>query len=231
LDQRTQNPKTRRLVTIPEGVDMEELSYVAPDAHVRSQLGIPEDHAIVASIARIQPGKGQRELIEAAALVLRERPRTVFLIVGHDDRADGSFVRELQQRAAVLGIEKNVMFTGWWLHVWEILAIVDVFVHCPTTWIEGLGISNLEAMAMGKATIVSNNGGLPDAVVDGVTGFVVPPGDVASTADRILRLLRDPSLAARMGQNAHARAEREFNARDSAQRFEALLREYAPGPH
>ena len=77
----------------------------------------------------------------------------------------------------------------------SVLAAFDIFVHCPTTFIEGLCIANVEAMASGKPTIVSENGGLPDAVVEGVTGFIVPPGDIDALAQAILRLLRDPELA------------------------------------
>jgi glycosyltransferase involved in cell wall biosynthesis len=89
----------------------------------------------------------------------------------------------------------------------EILSLANVFVDCPTTWLEGLGIAHLEAMAMGKPAVVSENGGLTDAALNGATGFVVPPGDVDRLSSAILRLLNEHELAQRMGTNARKRIE------------------------
>ena len=66
------------------------------------------------------------------------------------------------------------ILAGWRADIPEIPSVADLFVHCPTTWIEGLGIAHLEAMAMGTPTVVSENGGLTDSALDGVTGFVIP---------------------------------------------------------
>ena len=115
------------------------------------------------------------------AKVVREYPDAVFYIAGSHDPVDeggSSVLKDLQNLARELGVSDQVIFGGWQNDMPSVLAAFDIFVHCPTTFIEGLPIACLEAMACGKPTIVSENGGLPDAVVEGVTGFIVPPGDI-----------------------------------------------------
>jgi glycosyltransferase involved in cell wall biosynthesis len=219
-DQIKNNPSTRRLVTIPEGVD---LNMYNPDTADRRKedFGIPPHKKIVGNISRFDTGKGQLELLEAAAMIKAKYPDVIFLMVG-----DGELMDELQSRAKALNITDCVVFTGWRTDVACILSKLDIFVHCPTTWIEGLGIANIEAAAMGKPAVVSDNGGLPDVVLDGVTGFVVPPGDIERMAETILRLLNDGEMAAQFGINARRRVQDSFDIEKNIREFERLLLEY-----
>lgn len=228
VDQLENNPATRKVVTIFEGVDMRRFVPSPPSLALRRQLGISDGKKIVACISRIVEGKGHAQLIEAASVITGSYNGVVFLLVGDDGHSlSGPLAVALQQRVRDLGLVQHVLFTGWRSDTPEILSLADVFVHCPTTWIEGLGIAHLEAMAMAKPTVVSQNGGLPDAAVDGLTGFIVPPGNIARLSSAILCLLQDPELAARLGRNARHRVEELFNIEKNTRKLEAIFLEYS----
>jgi len=226
-DQLENISSTRRLEIVHEGIDLASFAPSSGRPEVRTALGLPHSKKVVAHISRFQEGKGQKELLEAAALVVKKYDNVVFLIVGEEVPQKGSLMQELQTKALNLGLSEHVIFTGWRNDIQSVLSVVDVFVHCPTTCIEGLGLANLEAMAMGKPTVVSDVGGLPDAVLDGVTGFVVPPGDIEKLSAAILRLLEDDGLVLRYGKNARQRVEEEFDMGKNAKRLEMLFEEYA----
>jgi glycosyltransferase involved in cell wall biosynthesis len=227
-DQLENNPATKRMVTVYEGIDVDEFLPHSFHPEVRRELGIPFGNRVIGCISRVVEGKGHRELIQAAALVRNRCRNVTFLIVGEDMAGqEGSLLAELRKEAQALGLDQCVVFAGWRSDIPEILSTLDVFVHCPTTWIEGLGIAHLEAMAMGKPTVVSRNGGLIDAAVDGLTGFVVTPGDTAQLAGAVLRLLEDPELARRCGEEARRRVEELFDAGQNTRKLEAYFQEYA----
>lgn len=228
-DQLKNNPSTRKLVMLQEGVDLKAFDITSKNLQISCEFGLSPQNKVVGQIARFEKGKGQKELIEAAALVKEKYQNVIFLIVGDDPNPEKELINQLRKRVADLGLEKSVIFTGWRNDIQEILSVIDIFVHCPTTWIEGLGIGNLEAMAMGKPTVVSNNGGLRDAVIDGVTGIVVPAGDQKKMAEAILTLLTNEDLAARFGKNARSRAEQEFDVEKNTKVLESYFEEYALG--
>jgi glycosyltransferase involved in cell wall biosynthesis len=221
------SPATKRSVLVYEGVDISEYRGRprSSGSALRSTLGLPQNKRIVTSIARLEVGKGQAELIEAAVGVLRAFPDAMFLIVGEETPPNGPITSTLQRHVSRLGLTEHFVFAGARGDISDILAITDVFVHCPTTWIEGLGICHLEAMASGKPSVISKNGGLPEAAVDGVTAIVVAPADIAAMSGAILRLLMNPDLAERFGQAARARAEELFDIAANNTVYEDLLQE------
>jgi glycosyltransferase involved in cell wall biosynthesis len=224
------NPATKRSVLVYEGTDMALYHRRGQNPALRSTLALPENKKIVTSIARIAPGKGQAELIEAAARVIQVFPEAVFLLVGEETPPNGPNTSYLRSSVTRLGLTGHVVFAGARGDVPDILAITDVFVHCPTTWIEGLGICQLEAMASGKPSVISRNGGLPETAIDGVTALVGPPADIAAMASAILRFLLNPELATRFGQAARARAEELFDIAANNTVYEDLLQELASRP-
>ena len=227
-DQLENNPATKRMVTIFEGVDLKKFDPSSAHPELRTELGIPADRKVVGYISRLVEGKGHNEFVEAAVSIVRNYKDVVFLIVGNDEAGiDGPSMKCLKNKVQLLGLADYFIFAGWRTDIPQILSILDVFVHCPTTWIEGLGIAHLEAMAMAKPTVVSQNGGLPDAAVDGRTGFIVPPGDIDKLSSAILRLLRDQELASRLGRNARQRVEELFDVEKNTRKLEVLFEEYS----
>jgi glycosyltransferase involved in cell wall biosynthesis len=151
----------------------------------------------------------------------------MFLIVGEETPPNGPNTSVLRNSVLRLGLTDHVVFAGARGDVPDILAITDVFVHCPTTWIEGLGICHLEAMASGIPSVISRNGGLPEPAIEGVTGFVVAPADIAAMSRAILHFLMNPEAAEKFGLAARARAEELFDVATNNVVLENLLDELA----
>lgn len=190
-----------RVVTIHNGI--EPASPVEP---VRLA-----DGAIVLEVARLADVKGQKELIRAV-----ERLDATAVLVGRDLEQEGRYERELQRTAE----GARVVFAGYRDDVPALLAGCDVF--CLPSRMEGLPLVVLEAMARAKPVVASAVGGTPELVVDGETGILVPPGDVAALADALAALLADPDRAKRMGEAGRTRVEREFSLAASTARVLSL---------
>jgi glycosyltransferase involved in cell wall biosynthesis len=210
-----------RIELLHDGVDLVEFRPGRPDGPaVRAELGIPPDAPVVAVIARLAPVKGHRHLVEAAPAILARNPKTRFLLAGRPARRS-NIEEELRTRARELGVEASFVFAGSPPDVSRLLAAADIFL-LASVGSEGSSRGTAEAMAAGLPAVASRVGCLPDMVVEGGTGFLVPPGDPAQLAGRVSDLLADPELRGRMGRAARARAEAEFDERRVAERIEAL---------
>jgi len=159
----------------------------------------------VGELARLCDVKGQRELIEAAALVAG-----VHVALAGDDLEQGGAYRErLETLARERHVADRVHFLGYRADAAALLEQLDALVL--PSWIEGLPISVLEAMAHAKPVIATPVGGTAELVVDGETGMLVPPRDPAALAKALRTLIRDPERARRLGLAGRRRAEREFS--------------------
>ncbi|MDP8923315.1 MAG: glycosyltransferase family 4 protein [Chloroflexota bacterium] len=171
-------------------------------------------------LARLAPQKGHRVLFDALPSVVAAVPNVLARIVGHEEL---STVEELRAYAVGRGIADSVSFEGFRADVPELLADLDVFV-LPSLW-EGFGLVLLEAMAAGRPVVASAVGPIPEIVVNGETGLLVPPGDPDALARAVVRVLRDPDLAARLGRAGRARVEAEFGLDGMVARTEALYQD------
>jgi glycosyltransferase involved in cell wall biosynthesis len=225
-DQRN-TPGTRKLVNIYEGLDLQRFASPPAKEITRESLRIPASKKVVAAITRITAGKGLPEFIRMAAAVSRRYPKVVFLIVGDEGPDGGSLTQELRNLVHSLDLDEHVIFTGWRDDIPAVMKCVDIFVHCPTTFIEGLARTCLEAMAVGIPAVVSENGGMPDAVINGLTGFVVPPGDIADMAESVLAFLENESRCREFGERARVRVEQFFDAAQNTRKLQEQILEYA----
>jgi glycosyltransferase involved in cell wall biosynthesis len=221
-DQRN-TPSTKMVVNIYEGLDLQRFSSLPPNHSMRASLGIADGRKVVAAITRVEIGKGLPEFIKMAAAVIRRCSNVVFLLVGGEGPDGGPLTRELIRLAHSLDLDERMIFTGWRDDIPRIMNCVDIFVHCPTTFTEGLARTCLESMAVGIPAVVSENGGMPDAVVNGVTGFVVPPGDVNAIAESVLTLLENETLRREFGLRARVRVEQMFDAARNSRQFQAQI--------
>jgi glycosyltransferase involved in cell wall biosynthesis len=151
----------------------------------------------------------------------------VFLIVGDEGPNGGALTRQLRDLVHALDLDEHVMFTGWREDIPSVMKCVDIFVHCPTTYIEGLARTCLETMAVGIPAVVSENGGMPDAVENGVTGFVVSPGNIQAMAESVLTLLENEAQCHEFGERARTRIEHLFDAAQNTRRLQETILEYA----
>ncbi|HUP32896.1 MAG TPA: glycosyltransferase family 4 protein [Gaiellaceae bacterium] len=197
-----------RVVVVHNGID------VPRPAEPRRPAGAPDGVPLLLHVGRLDSGKGQRELIEALARL--ERGDAVAVLAGKEIEAGGAYERELEQRAAELGVRERVVFAGYRDDVPALLAAADVFV-LPSR-VEGLPLTVLEAMAAARPVVATRVGGTPEAVVDGETGLLVPPGDVGALVRALDGLLSEPERARRLGQSGRSRVEERFSAEAMSER-------------
>lgn len=193
-----------RVVTVHEGIDVGRVQ-AEPAANIHAEFWLPTHAPIVGAVAALTQEKGHRHLIDAAALVVREVPDTRFVILG-----EGDLRHALERQIKDLHLEKHVILPGFRTDVLAFVRSFDLFVMCSLA--EGLGTSLLDAMALSKATVASDTGGIPEVVADGKTGLLVPPRDHHALAAAIAQLLKDRERRERMGRAGLARVERLFSA-------------------
>ncbi len=191
-----------RTVTVHEGIDVDHV-VAAPPVNVHEALWLPHHAPVVGNVAALVPHKGQRYLIDAAHLVVRDIPDARFIILG-----EGELREHLERQVREHHLEKHVLLPGFRTDVIGCIKGFDLFVMSSVT--EGLGTSLLDAMACGRATVATTAGGIPEIVQDGVTGVLVPPRDAPALAAAIVRALRDEPLRARMGKAGFDRVRDRF---------------------
>lgn len=175
----------------------------------RAALGVAPTAPLILSVARLFPAKGQRDLLRALALVKSELPNVMVAIVGADYPDGCGETLQLKALARGLGIEGNVIFTGQRSDVASLLAACDVFAL--PSFLEPFGLVFAEAMAMKRPVVALNNGGSPEVVEHERSGLLSPPGDIEALSANLLRLLRDPALRSRFGENGRRRVEVQFS--------------------
>jgi glycosyltransferase involved in cell wall biosynthesis len=191
-------------VTIHEGIDLGHVA-AAPAADLHAELWLPHHAPVVGNVAALVPHKGQRHLIDAAALVVKQVPDARFVIAG-----EGELRPTLERQIKERGLEKHVFLLGFRPDILSIHKGFDIFVMSSVT--EGLGTSLLDAMACGKPIVATRAGGMPEVVADGETGLLVPPRDDAALAAAMVTLLTDRAARERMGTAGQRRARERFSA-------------------
>ena len=179
-------------------------------------LPLPGDAARVLCVANLFPYEGHLDLVEAAARVVARCPRAHFLLAGRDSGA----MTAVRARIETLGLDGHVHLLGPRGDVPALLAAADIVVHPSHE--EGFPNVLLEAMAAAKAVAATAVGGVPEAVVDGETGILVPPRDPERMAGAILALLSDPGRARAMGEAGRRRVEESFLLEKTVREVEAM---------
>lgn len=193
-----------KLRIVPNGVDLARFSPRPAPPELRGALGLPAGAPCVVSVGRFVAVKGYAHLVDAAAALERARPGVHWVLAG-----DGELRPALEAQARRLGLGGRIHFTGWRDDVPALVAQGDLFV-LPSLE-EPFGRVLIEAMAMGKAVVATAAGGVPEIVVEGETGLLVPPGDPEALAAAVRALLDDAPRGARLGAAGRRRAETVFS--------------------
>ena len=193
-----------RTTVVYEGIDLARVE-AAPSLDLHREFWRPVGMPLVGNVAALAPHKGQRYLIDAAALVVREVPDAQFLIVG-----TGELKETLERQIHRLRLDKHVILTGFRTDVLSILKELDLFVMSSVT--EGLCTSVLDAMAASRAVVATRAGGIPESVINNHTCLLVPVRDAVGLARAIVALLKDDSRRRAFGEAGYRRAREIFSA-------------------
>ncbi|HKX76654.1 MAG TPA: glycosyltransferase [Acidimicrobiia bacterium] len=207
------------VLTISNGVSVQ---VDATDSlRARTALGLSESQPLVVHVGNIRPGKGHHNLLSAAKIIVSERPDVVVISLGAEKhRGDLDRLRELVRRK---GLDENVRFLGQVPNALHFIAAATLFVN-PSS-IEGLPVALLEAMALGRPVVATAAGGVPQIVLDGETGWLVPAGDPEALAAAALRMLGEPEEAQRMAKAGAELIHQEFGLERMVRSYEALYRQ------
>lgn len=223
-----------RIRIVPCGFDTSEFAPV-DRAGARAALGWPRDQFAVLQLGRLVPRKGIDNVVRALAL-LRARMGLhahLYVVGGNADAPNEIATPEIARLLGVAehcGAAGHVTFVGrrGRARLREYYGAANVFVTTP--WYEPFGITPIEAMACARPVVGANVGGIRHSVVDGETGFLVPPRDPEALAERLALLARNPALAERMGTAGFERAHAHFTWSDVAQQIEEVYRHVARVP-
>ena len=211
-----------RVSMVHEGIDTDRIARARP-LNLHREFGLPPGCPLAGNVAALVPHKGQRHLVDAAAQLAREVPDARVLIVG-----GGELERALARQVRLLRLEGRVILTGFRSDVPSVLKALDLFVMSSVT--EGLGTSVLDAMAAGLAVVGTRAGGIPESVVDGRTGLLVPPGDATALARAIADLLQDGERRRAFGAAGRQRVHGVFSAERMVDATASIYAAVA-GPH
>jgi glycosyltransferase involved in cell wall biosynthesis len=187
----------------------------AQRGRIRPALGIGQEETVLVCVANIRPAKGHEVLLDAAHLLKWESFSFSLWLVG-----DGDLRPAIEAKVRASDLNQHVRLLGRRADIPDILADADIFV-LASHW-EGMPGAIMEAMAAQLPVVATRVGGIPELVVEGETGLLVPPGDAAALATALKRLLTNPDLRRRMGQAGHQRITTHFRLEDKVREQEEV---------
>ncbi len=226
-----------RLVKTANGLEISHYDPSLSGEKIRQELGIAAEAPLILLAGRLSPFKGQDDLIEAARYILNVQPVAQFVLAGHDSHEGifthgpqaTSFKLVLEELIARYDLERCVHLVGHYSNAVDRSPNLQTLFAAATvctmpSWAEPFGLVALEAMAMGKPVVATNAGGVPEFMIDGETGLLVPPRDPRRLADAVLELLQYPERARSMGMQGRQRVETLFTADLYGERVTRVLR-------
>ena len=185
------------------------------DAALKGALGISDQDLVFGTISRLDPIKNQSMMIRSFAQVNRKHSQAKLLMVG-----DGPIRAELESLVSELGLNENIIFTGFQVNPQRYLALMDIFLLSSLS--EGTSMTLLEAMSFHKPCVVTDAGGNPEIVLHEETGLVSKNEDEAAFAESMMRLVEDESLRMKLGDTGRKRYEEYFSVSSMANQYEAI---------
>ena len=210
----------RPSIAIGSGVDISQYTEASLSSQWNSgHLHNNEQRAKIGLVGRISPWKGQHIFLQAAAEVLKRHPTAQFELIGAALFDEQAYEKDLHSLCKSLDIEHAVTFVGFVKDVPSRVLQLDILVHASTTG-EPYGQVIIEGMAAEKPVVATNGGGVPEIVLDGITGILVPMGDPLAMANAVDYLLENPSIGRSMGQAGRRRAMEQFTVQRTARMVE-----------
>jgi D-inositol-3-phosphate glycosyltransferase len=199
-----------RITVNPMGTDIVRFNPDLYDrARTREQFGIPQSKLVIGMLGRLDPQKGQEEFLRTIPILVRQHNNLFFIIAGDETQGLRGYKKELKDLSVELGITDCVHFLPFTEAVPEFMTAIDLFVLPSHT--ETFGFVLVEALAMGKAIVATQSGGVPEIITNGSTGLLVRPQDVQALAEALDTLIKNPETRSFFSLNARAEAVRRFD--------------------
>jgi len=211
------------ITVVPNGVDLDRFSphrSIQETARVRASLGVPAEAFLIGVVARLEPEKGHRYLLEALPPILNAVPNAWMLLVGEGSQTDAL---RAQAHSLPIPARERVVIAGFQTDIGALTQALDVAVLPSLREAQGLAL--LEAMAARRPVVASAVGGIPETIRDGVDGLLVPPADPDALAAAVIRLAGDAQLRDRLAASGRRRVEDRSSVTASVRRVEAIYEE------
>jgi succinoglycan biosynthesis protein ExoA len=217
--------QAERIGVIYNGIDLQEFSNkLIPREEAKKRHGVTPQTPIVGTVSNLRPVKQLHIFLESALIISRRFPETKFFLVG-----EGPQRRELESLVGHLGLTDSVVFAGGTGEVAPYLSAFDVGVLSSSS--EGFSNSILEYMLAGLPVVATSVGGNPEIIADGKNGYLVPPGNPRSLADKIILLLGEKELRTTLGQEALSTVRERFSLTRMLAQFEECFLKLCGGEH
>lgn len=192
-----------KLRTVHNGIEVERVTRRQSKVQARTALNLPHDAVLLGAVGNLHPYKGYRFLLRALASLRANCPHVHLVVAG-----TGPDETDLKMLASELGIAANVTFLGFCSDVRTVLEALDIYAQASL--VEAFPMAILEASAMGLPVVATAVGGVPEAIVEGKTGLLVPPQNADALANALQILAQRPDLCELMGDAGQCRVKQNF---------------------
>ncbi len=215
----------RESTVVRHGIDVEVFQPAEEKARAKRELGLPApllDRRLMGCFGRVRRQKGTDVFVDAMLALLPTRPDVAAVVLGRATEAHRGFQQDLKRRVAAAGLSDRVFFAGevapketpaWY-------RVLDLFI-APQRW-EGFGVTPLEAMASGVPVVATTVGAFEELVIDGETGSLIPPGEVAPMVEAAARWIDDPAALAAASVAAREHVAKAFSLEAEAAGINAV---------
>ncbi|HTL48437.1 MAG TPA: glycosyltransferase [Verrucomicrobiae bacterium] len=209
------NGAAAKAVVLHNGIDVPRFAAAGNRETMRRSLGVAPETQVLGIVGRLSPEKAHEDFLKLVQTLLGQGKNVTGLIVG-----DGALKAQLMEKSRLMGLDKNIIFTGLRKDIPELYAAMDVFVLCSHR--EGFPMTVLEAMAAGVPVVCTDVGGIKECLEDGKDGFLVPPGDLGALAAKIALLIDDKALREKIVARAREKVAANFSVEKMVADHEAL---------
>jgi len=210
-----------RFTFVRGAIDVEPFLNAKGRARVRAEWGVRDDEVLIGMAGRVTRWKGQSVFVQAAKLIAERHPEAKFAAVGGVFDTEKFYMDRFRKEVHDAGLESKLTINDFRADMPDVFAAFDIFV-LPSILPEPFGLVVIEAMASGKPVVATAPGGPSETVVDGETGFLVPPSDASAIAKALEVLLADPQKRISMGEAGRRRAREVFSLPRYVTEFEEL---------
>ena len=210
----------KKISVVGNGIELNKYCWENIDkSAIKKSLDISPEDEVIGFIGRLEPIKGIEYFIDAARIVAEEIPKVKFLIIG-----EGTLRSKLELRVSKLGLAKKFIFTGWKKDISRVLAILDLCVLPSLN--ESWGLILLQAQSAGVPIVATTVGGIPEVVLNGKTGILVPPKDPQKFAEAVIYLLKDNPKRLAMAKAAREWVKARFSIQRMLEKIHGIYNEF-----